>query len=145
MEEREQFKALPDVNVLKIGGQSVTDMGAKAVVPVLEEIVQNAREHKIIISTGGGTCSRHVYSIALELGMPTGVIAKLGQSVSEQNALMISTLLMPHGGSRSGTMTYPNWRPIFLRAASRLFTVCPLTGIGNTSLHRADCPPIVPM
>ena len=55
MEEREQFKALPDVNVLKIGGKSVTDMGAKAVVPVLEEIVQNAREHKIIISTGGGT------------------------------------------------------------------------------------------
>ena len=43
--------------------------------------------------------------------MPTGV-AKLGQSVSEQNALMISTLLMPHG-IKVGTMTYPNWRPIF--------------------------------
>ncbi|MGI6467778.1 MAG: uridine kinase [Syntrophomonadaceae bacterium] len=113
LEEREQFKALPDVNVLKIGGQSVTDMGAKAVVPVLEEIVQNAREHKIIISTGGGTRSRHVYSIALELGMPTGVIAKLGQSVSEQNALMISTLLMPHGGIKVGHDDIPKLAAYF--------------------------------
>ena len=31
--------------------------GRQSMVPVLEEIVQNAREHKIIISTGGGTRS----------------------------------------------------------------------------------------
>jgi len=30
--------------------------------------------------------------------MPTGVLAKLGASISEQNALMISLLLAPHGG-----------------------------------------------
>jgi len=52
----------------------------------------------MIITTGGGTRSRHVYAIAIELGMPTGIISKLGQSTSEQNALMISMLLMPCGG-----------------------------------------------
>jgi molybdenum storage protein len=34
--------------------------------------------------------------------MPTGVLAKLGASISEQNALMISILLAPHGGIKVG-------------------------------------------
>jgi molybdenum storage protein len=34
--------------------------------------------------------------------MPTGVLAKLGSSISEQNALMISLLLAPHGGIKIG-------------------------------------------
>jgi molybdenum storage protein len=102
LEYKDPFRVFPDVNVLKIGGQSITDMGARAVLPVIEEIVQNTPKHKMIISTGGGTRSRHIYAIALELGMPTGVISKLGQSISEQNALMISTLLAPHGGVKIG-------------------------------------------
>lgn len=97
-----QFRALPQVNILKIGGQSITDMGARAVLPIIKEIVQNSKEHKMVVSTGGGTRSRHVYAIAMELGMPTGIIATLGQSVSEQNALMISTLLNPFGGIKIG-------------------------------------------
>jgi len=102
LEYREPFRVLPDVNVLKIGGQSITDMGAKAVLPIIKEIVENAGQHKMIIATGGGTRSRHVYAIAMELGMPTGIISKLGQSISEQNALMISMLLLPHGGIKIG-------------------------------------------
>jgi molybdenum storage protein len=34
--------------------------------------------------------------------MPTGVLAKLGSSISEQNALMISLLLAPHSGIKIG-------------------------------------------
>ncbi len=97
-----QVRALPQVNILKIGGQSISDTGARAVLPVIKERVQNSKEHKMVISTGGGTRSRHVYAIAMELGMPTGIIATLGQSVSEQNALMISTLLNPYGGIKIG-------------------------------------------
>jgi molybdenum storage protein len=52
--------------------------------------------------TGGGTRSRHAYAIALDLGMPTGVLAKLGESISEQNALMLSLLLAPRGGVKIG-------------------------------------------
>ncbi len=52
--------------------------------------------------TGGGTRSRHAYAIALDLGMPTGVLAKLGASISEQNALMVSLLLAPYGGIKVG-------------------------------------------
>lgn len=102
LEYGKTFRVLPDVNVIKIGGQSITDMGARAVLPVMKEIVENARRHKMIISTGGGTRSRHVYAIAMELGMPTGIISKLGQSISEQNALMLTVLLSPHGGIKVG-------------------------------------------
>lgn len=94
----EVFQPLPDLNVVKLGGQSIIDRGSDVVMPLLEEIVQVRAEHHLLVTTGGGTRSRHVYAIALNLGMPTGVLAKLGSSVSEQNALMLSMLLAPFGG-----------------------------------------------
>lgn len=93
-----QERLYPDVAVMKIGGQSICDRGAKALPTILKEIVRNREKHKMLITTGGGTRSRHIYTIGLEMGMPTGVIAKFGSMVSEQNALMIATLLSPWGG-----------------------------------------------
>jgi molybdenum storage protein len=97
-----QQRLFPDVNILKIGGQSLCDRGIKAIPAVLKEIVVNKDKHKMLITTGGGTRSRHIYSIGLELGMPTGIIAKFGSSISEQNALLISTLLSQWGGIKIG-------------------------------------------
>ena len=102
LEVAPQRRLFPDVNVLKIGGQSICDRGAKALPGIIKEIVANQKEHKMLITTGGGTRSRHIYSIGLELGMPTGIIAKFGSSVSEQNALLISMLLSPWGGIKIG-------------------------------------------
>lgn len=96
------FRPLPDLNVVKLGGQSIIDRGRQAVMPILEEIVAARAANQLLVMTGGGTRSRHVYAIAIDLGMPTGVLAKLGSSISEQNALMISLLLAPHGGVKIG-------------------------------------------
>lgn len=93
-----QERLYPDIAIMKIGGQSICDRGVKALPGILKEIVRNRQEHKILLTTGGGTRSRHIYTIGLEMGMPTGVIAKFGSMVSEQNALMIATLLSPWGG-----------------------------------------------
>jgi molybdenum storage protein len=93
-----QERLYPDVKIMKIGGQSICDRGAKAMPAILKEIVRNRPAHKMLLTTGGGTRSRHIYTIGLEMGMPTGVIAKFGSMVSEQNALMIATLLSPWGG-----------------------------------------------
>jgi molybdenum storage protein len=93
-----QQRLYPDVALLKIGGQSICDRGVKALPSVLKEIVANRTNHKMLITTGGGTRSRHIYSIGLEMGMPTGVIARFGSTISEQNALMIAILLSPWGG-----------------------------------------------
>jgi len=97
-----QQRLFPDVNVIKIGGQSICDRGAKALPGIIKEIVANKHEHRMLITTGGGTRSRHIYAIGLELGMPTGIIAKFGSSVSEQNALLVSTLLSQWGGIKIG-------------------------------------------
>jgi molybdenum storage protein len=93
-----QVRLFPDVSVLKIGGQSISDRGAKALPGILREITANKEEHKMLLMTGGGTRSRHIYTIGLEMGMPTGVVAKFGHTISEQNALLIATLLAPWGG-----------------------------------------------
>ena len=87
-----QERLYPDIAVVKIGGQSICDRGVKALPGILKEIVRNRKDHKILITTGGGTRSRHIYMIGLEMGMPTGIIAKFGSMISEQNALMVATL-----------------------------------------------------
>jgi molybdenum storage protein len=96
------FRALPDLNVIKLGGQSIIDRGRQVVWPLLDEVVIARAEHQLLLMTGGGARSRHAYAIALDLDMPTGVLAKLGSSISEQNALMLSILLAPRGGVKIG-------------------------------------------
>jgi molybdenum storage protein len=101
-ESKEYFRMQPDINVLKIGGQSIIDRGREAVLPILDALVEAKEKHKIILMTGGGTRARHVYSIGIDLGMPTGVLSKLGDKVSWQNAEMMTVLLAKHGGVKIG-------------------------------------------
>jgi molybdenum storage protein len=89
---------MPDVKVLKIGGQSIMDRGREAVFPILDEIVAAKDQHTMLLCTGGGTRARHIYSVASELELPTGVLAALGGYVARQNARMLQMLLAKHGG-----------------------------------------------
>jgi molybdenum storage protein len=91
------FAILPWVNVVKIGGQSIMDRGRSAVGPVVDEIVANLKRHKMILGTGAGTRARHVYSLAIDLGLPVGVLTVLGTAVAWQNAQMLQYLLAQHG------------------------------------------------
>jgi molybdenum storage protein len=90
---------MPDVKVVKIGGQSVLDRGRAALFPILDEIVEARRLGiQVVILSGGGTRARHIYSIASELEVPTGVVATLGKYIPMQNARMLQMLLAKHGG-----------------------------------------------
>jgi len=93
-----EVRMVPDANVLKLGGQSIMDRGRATVYPLLEEIVRNKPRHRMVLGVGGGTRSRHAYQIAMDLDMPTGLIAKMGAAVSRQNARMLHMLLAKHGG-----------------------------------------------
>ena len=88
----------PDVKVIKIGGQSIMDRGRKAVFPILDELVAAKDKHKLLICCGGGTRARHIYSVASDLELPTGILAALGGYVPRQNARMLQMLLAKHGG-----------------------------------------------
>src|SRR6266705_502261 len=91
------FAILPWVNVVKIGGQSIMDRGRSAVGPVVDEIVANLPHHKMILGTGAGTRARHIYSLGIDFGLPTGVLTVLGTAVAWQNAQMLQYLLAQHG------------------------------------------------
>jgi molybdenum storage protein len=101
-EAKEYFRMQPEINVIKIGGQSIIDRGRDAVLPVVDVLIKAKEKHKIILMTGGGSRARHVYSIGVDLGMPTGVLSKLGDKVSWQNAEMLSVLLNKYGGVKIG-------------------------------------------
>ena len=71
--------------------------GRDITLPVVDEIAKCLEEHKLIIGTGGGARSRHVLSIAIDIGMRTGVLAKLAQADALGNAHILGTLLVPYG------------------------------------------------
>ncbi len=90
---------MPDVRVVKIGGQSVMDRGRAALFPILDEIVEARKLGiQVVLLAGGGTRARHIYSIASELDLPTGIMATLGKYIPMQNARMLQMLLAKHGG-----------------------------------------------
>jgi molybdenum storage protein len=109
------IRILPALNVIKFGGQSLMDRGRSAVFPIIEEIAQAAKRHQILIGAGGGTRARHAYSLALELGLPTGVLAAIGWPTSLQNAHMLQMLLAKHGGVLLNLMEDFDKLPLFLR------------------------------
>ena len=97
--ERSSVSILPDVWVIKIGGQSIIDRGKSAVLPVLEELIAaHRRGVRFILCTGGGTRARHVYALGLDLNLPTGMLARLGSTVPVQNARMLQLLMARYGG-----------------------------------------------
>lgn len=113
---RETIKVLPDVWVIKIGGQSVMDRGAETVKQILAELVEAKREGiNFILCSGGGTRARHVYSLGLDLDLPTGMLARLGASIPVQNARMLQLLLAKDGGIMAYAEEFEKL-PFFLNA-----------------------------
>ncbi len=97
------LRMLPDLHVVKIGGHGLVDYGRDVVLPLMEEIGELSKQHKILVVTGGGVRVRHVLDIGIDLGMPTGVLAELASKISEQNAVMVALLLSRWGGTRIHT------------------------------------------
>jgi molybdenum storage protein len=88
---------LPNLNVIQIGGLSIMDRGHTAVLPLLDEIVANQETYTQVVGVGPGVRARHILSVGLDLGLPTGALATLAAKSSAQNAYMVSCLLASHG------------------------------------------------
>ena len=137
---------LPYANVLKIGGQSIIDRGRDAIIPIIDEIVDNIESHRMIIGVGGGTRSRHVYDLGLQLGLPTGMLAVLGGQISEQNAHIIGALLARYGAVRIPKDHFEEF-PLYLGAGCPcIISGMPPYGLweqppdtGRIPSHRTDC------
>jgi molybdenum storage protein len=88
---------LPNLTVIQIGGLSIMDRGHTAVLPLLDEIVANQHDYTQVVGVGPGVRARHILSVGLDLGLPTGALATLTAKSSAQNAYMISCLLANNG------------------------------------------------
>jgi molybdenum storage protein len=108
---------LPFCHVLKIGGRSIIDNGKNAVYPLVEAIRGALGEFKLVIGTGGGVRSRHVTSIGMDLGMPTGVLAQLRIIDALGNAHLLGTLLAPQGVIAIPPEILGHMLPFFINAA----------------------------
>src|SRR5215470_18894062 len=111
------FRMLPDTHVLKIGGRSILDEGRHATFPVVEALVTCLATHKLIIGTGGGVRSRHVFAIGIDLGLPAGVLAELSAADALGNAHILGTLLAPHGVIAIPPEMFGHLLPLLIRAA----------------------------
>jgi molybdenum storage protein len=93
------LQIFPDVSLVSIGGQSIFDRGKEAILPLVDEIVELKKDKslKMVVGVGGGTRVRHTMSIAVDLGLPVGGMAQLVGAMEELNAILLNTLLAPHG------------------------------------------------
>lgn len=97
--DRPVIRLLPWLNVVTIGGRSIMDRGRDAVLPLVDELRDLLGEYRMLIATGPGIRARHVFGVALDLGLPTGVLASLASTEAEQNGHIIAALLAEQGVS----------------------------------------------
>jgi len=70
--------------------------------------------------------SGHVFSIGIDLGMPTGVLAELAEADALGNAHILGTLLAPYGVVAIPPHIFGHLLPLFIRTAPGvIFTAVP--------------------
>jgi len=111
------IRMLGHVHIVKIGGGSLFDHGKEAVYPLVKVLEDLLDEHKLIIAVGGGVRSRHLFSIGLDLGLPTGVLAQLSEADALGNAHMLGALLASKGVVAVPPEMFGHLLPLFLRGS----------------------------
>ena len=114
--ETSVVRMLPNAHVVKIGGRSILDAGRGVVYPLVDVLARMLGEHKLILGTGGGARTRHVFSVGLDLGMPTGVLAQLAAADALGNAHILGALLAPYGVVAIPPEMFGHLLPLFVHA-----------------------------
>ncbi|CAH1903751.1 Molybdenum storage protein subunit alpha [Candidatus Nitrotoga sp. HW29] len=114
---RRPIRILPWLQVVKIGGRSIMDRGAEAILPIVDELRKLLPEHRLLILTGAGIRARHLYGVGLDLGLPVGSLAPLAASEAGQNGHILASLLAPEGVSYVEHPTIASQLAIHLAAA----------------------------
>ena len=139
-------RMLPDAHVIKVGGRSILDGGKATTYPLVEAIGEQLGEKKLIIGVGGGVRSRHTFSIGIDLGLPTGVLAQLALADALGNAHMLGTLLSPYGVVAPPPEVFGHLLPLIIQAVPGvIFNGDPPyslwerpAGVGRIPPHRSD-------
>ena len=131
---RRPIPILPWVQVIKIGGRSIMDRGAEAILPLVAELRRLLPEHRLLILTGAGIRARHLYGVGLDLGLPVGSLAPLAASEAGQNGHILGALLAADGVSYVEHPTLASQLAIHLNAARAV------VGSAFPPYHHAEFP-----
>ncbi|MGH2717453.1 MAG: molybdenum storage protein subunit alpha [Actinomycetota bacterium] len=131
------IRMLPWLNVVKIGGHSIMDKGAAVIRPVVADLLAAMKDHKLAIHTGAGIRGRHVYSVGLDLGLPTGALAALAAVEADKNGTILAALMAEHGIVYLAADSMGHHLPVFLTA------VPAVVGNGFPPYHLYELPPEV--
>ena len=139
-------RMLPDCHVIKVGGRSIMDGGRATAYPLVEAIGAALADNRMIVGVGGGVRSRHTFSIGIDLGLPTGVLAQLTLADALGNAHMLGTLLAPYGVVAPPPEVFGHLLPFIMQAAPGvIFNGDPPyslwehpPGLGRIPPHRSD-------
>jgi molybdenum storage protein len=115
--ETPAVRMLPFCHVLKVGGRSIIDGGKATTYPLVEAIRDALQSYKLVIGTGGGVRTRHVFSVGIDLGLPSGVLAQLAIADALGNAHMLGTLLAPYGVVAIPPEIFGHLLPLFINTA----------------------------
>jgi molybdenum storage protein len=136
-------RMLPNVHVVKIGGRSILDAGRALTYPVVDvlgELLGSGT--KLILGVGGGVRSRHVFSIGLDLGLPTGVLAQVSVADALGNAHILGTLLSPYGVVAIPPEIFGHLLPLFVHSAPGvIFNGVPPYSLWEHPPHIGRIPP----
>ena len=126
---------VPDISMVAIGGSSIMDRGAEAVLPLTREIAAlNKEGHRFVLGVGGGARARHTLAIGLDLGLPLGGLARIVGGVEEQNRDMLQFILAPDGAV---TLIKEHFQDLQLFLSKGMIPVC----IGQPPYHFWEPPP----
>lgn len=135
-------RMLPEVHVVKVGGRSILDAGRSLTYPVVETIGQILKRDRLILGVGGGVRSRHVFSIGLDLGLPTGVLAQVSVADALGNAHILGTLLAPYGVVAIPPEIFGHLLPLFIHSAPGvIFNGVPPYSLWEHPPHIGRIPP----
>jgi molybdenum storage protein len=136
-------RMLPDVHVVKIGGRSIIDAGKALTYPVVETLGGLLGSGtRLILGVGGGVRSRHVFSIGIDLGLPTGVLAQVSVADALGNAHILGTLLSPYGVVAIPPEIFGHLLPLFIHSAPGvIFNGVPPYSLWEHPPHIGRIPP----
>lgn len=145
-DEAPVIRMLPNAHVVKIGGRSILDAGRSLMYPLVEAIGTCLDSKKLILGTGGGARSRHVFSIGIDLGMPAGVLAQLAQADALGNAHILGALLSSYGVVAIPPEIFGHLLPLFINSVPGvIFTGVPPyslwehpSAVGRIPSHGSD-------
>jgi molybdenum storage protein len=140
------IRQLPTVHVIKIGARSIIEQGRDICYPVVDALVDTMKDEKIVIGVGGGARTRHLFSIGIDLGLPTGVLAELSQADALGNAHILGALMAPHGVVAVPPEMFGHLLPLFMhRSQGVIFDGVPPyslwehpPAVGKIPQHRTD-------